>query len=66
MSIRTFVNEHYRHFNAGALAATARSLTAFLNDGGRLFVTLPGVGGCGPLGDLPSFNGDSGSLGADS
>ena len=40
MSIRAFVDEHYRHFNAGALAATATSLTEFLANGGRLFVTL--------------------------
>ena len=50
MSIRTFVDEHYRHFNAGALAATARSLTAFLNDGGRLFVTLAGAMSTAELG----------------
>lgn len=50
MSIRTFVDEHYRHFNAGALAATARSLTAFLNNGGRLFVTLAGAMSTAELG----------------
>ncbi len=50
MSIRAFVDEHYRHFNAGALAATARSLTDFLDNGGRLFVTLAGAMSTAELG----------------
>ena len=50
MSIRAFVDEHYRHFNAGALAATATSLTAFLASGGRLFVTLAGAMSTAELG----------------
>jgi deoxyhypusine synthase len=50
VSIRAFVDEHYRHFNAGALASTARSLEAFLNDGGRLFVTLAGAMSTAELG----------------
>ena len=50
MSIRAFVDEHYRHFNAGALAATATSLTAFLANGGRLFITLAGAMSTAELG----------------
>jgi deoxyhypusine synthase len=50
VSIRAFVDEHYRHFNAGALAATATSLTAFLASGGRLFVTLAGAMSTAELG----------------
>ena len=50
MSIRSFVDEHYRHFNAGALAATATSLTEFLANGGRLFVTLAGAMSTAELG----------------
>ncbi|RJU97573.1 MAG: deoxyhypusine synthase [Candidatus Poseidoniales archaeon] len=50
MSIRAFVDEHYRHFNAGALASAARSLTAFLEQGGRVFITLAGAMSTAELG----------------
>jgi deoxyhypusine synthase len=50
VSIRAFVDEHYRHFNAGALAATATSLTEFLANGGRLFITLAGAMSTAELG----------------
>ena len=40
MSVRTFVDQHYRHFNAGELARAAKSLTQFLADGGKIFLTL--------------------------
>ena len=50
MTIRAFVDEHYRHFNAGALASTARSLTEFIENGGRLFVTLAGAMSTAELG----------------
>lgn len=50
MTIRAFVDEHYRHFNAGALASTARSLTTFIENGGRLFVTLAGAMSTAELG----------------
>jgi len=43
MSVRAFVEEHYQHFNAGALRDTARSLTAFLEEGGVLVLTLAGA-----------------------
>ena len=43
MSVRDFVDIHFRHFNAGALADCARSLEDFLGSGGRLMVTLAGA-----------------------
>ena len=43
MSIRAFVDEHYRHFNAGTLGRAARSLNGFLQKGGRIFLTLAGA-----------------------
>ena len=43
MSVRAFVEEHFQHFNAGALRDTARSLTAFLEQGGVLVLTLAGA-----------------------
>ncbi|HII26833.1 MAG TPA: deoxyhypusine synthase family protein, partial [Candidatus Poseidonia sp.] len=43
MSIRAFVDEHYRHFNAGTLGRAARSLNDFLENGGRIFLTLAGA-----------------------
>ena len=43
MAVREFVDEHYRHFNAGTVGRAARSLTGFLTDGGRLFLTLAGA-----------------------
>ena len=41
--VRGFVDQHFNHFNAGALRDCARSLDKFLNDGGRLMVTLAGA-----------------------
>ncbi|DAC56732.1 MAG TPA: deoxyhypusine synthase, partial [Candidatus Poseidoniales archaeon] len=43
VSIRAFVDEHYRHFNAGTLGRAARSLNDFLENGGRIFLTLAGA-----------------------
>jgi deoxyhypusine synthase len=43
MNVRNFIEEHYRHFNAGALAACIRSLEEFLHNGGKLVVTLAGA-----------------------
>ena len=50
MSVRTFVDQHYRHFNAGELARAARSLTQFLADGGKIFLTLAGAMSTAELG----------------
>lgn len=43
MGIKDFINEHYKHFNAGELARCSTSLNNFLSDGGRLIVTLAGA-----------------------
>lgn len=41
--VRGFVDRHFNHFNAGALRECAHSLDTFLNEGGRLMVTLAGA-----------------------
>ena len=41
--VRGFVDRHFHHFNAGALRDCAQSLDKFLNEGGRLMVTLAGA-----------------------
>lgn len=43
MGIRAFVDEHYRHFNAGTLQQAARSLTESIEHGGQVFLTLAGA-----------------------
>ena len=43
LSIRDFIEEHYLHFNAGELARCSSSLRGFLDEGGRLMVTLAGA-----------------------
>ena len=43
MSIRSFVDEHYRHFNAGTVRRAAVSLVEVSMHGGRVFLTLAGA-----------------------
>ena len=43
MSVRDFIESNYRHFNSGALANCASSLRSFLEQDGRLMVTLAGA-----------------------
>ena len=50
MSVRKFVNEHYRHFNAGSLASASKSLLRFLDSGGKIFLTLAGAMSTAELG----------------
>ena len=50
MSVRTFVKEHYRHFNAGSLASASESLLQFLESGGKIFLTLAGAMSTAELG----------------
>lgn len=50
MSVRAFVDQNYRHFNAGELARAAQSLTQFLSDGGKVFLTLAGAMSTAELG----------------
>ena len=41
--MRDFINKHFLHFNAGALANCSESLREFLEDDGRLMITLAGA-----------------------
>ena len=41
--MREFVEKHFRHFNAGELRRCAQSLSAFLDEDGRLMLTLAGA-----------------------
>tara|TARA_B100000029_G_scaffold514831_1_gene619217 strand:+ start:1579 stop:2520 length:942 start_codon:yes stop_codon:yes gene_type:complete len=41
--VRDFIESNYRHFNSGALADCASSLRSFLEQDGRLMVTLAGA-----------------------
>ena len=41
--MRDFVERHFRHFNAGELRRCAQSLSAFLDNDGRLMLTLAGA-----------------------
>jgi len=43
MAVRDFIKRHYHHFNAGALADCAESLNEFLENDGRLIITLAGA-----------------------
>tara|TARA_A100001035_G_scaffold23640_1_gene15904 strand:- start:71 stop:1024 length:954 start_codon:yes stop_codon:yes gene_type:complete len=43
MVIRDFIKRHYHHFNAGALADCAESLNEFIENDGRLIITLAGA-----------------------
>ena len=50
MGIRDFVNHNYHHFNAGVVRNAAKSLTQFLQDGGKIFLTLAGAMSTAQLG----------------
>ena len=43
MSVRDFIENNYRHFNSGVLADCASSMRSFLEQDGRLMVTLAGA-----------------------
>ena len=43
MAIRDFIDDHYKHFNAGELSRCVESLRGFLDLGGRLIVTIAGA-----------------------
>jgi len=43
LSVRDFIDKNYRHFNAGALAQCSDSLRSFLDNRGRLMITLAGA-----------------------
>lgn len=50
MSIRAFVEHHFRHFNAGALRDAARGYEEHKQSGGLMFVTLAGAMSTAELG----------------
>tara|TARA_Y100001980_G_C14556838_1_gene351076 strand:+ start:8527 stop:9471 length:945 start_codon:yes stop_codon:yes gene_type:complete len=41
--MRDFIQRHFKHFNAGTLADCIESLRDFLDNGGRLMITLAGA-----------------------
>tara|TARA_A100000164_G_scaffold70371_1_gene58808 strand:- start:170 stop:1123 length:954 start_codon:yes stop_codon:yes gene_type:complete len=43
MSVRDFIQRNYRHFNAGALSDCIESIRTFLENDGRLMITLAGA-----------------------
>ena len=42
MDVNKFIEYHYKHFNAGALADCSISLQVFLGGDGRMLITLAG------------------------
>lgn len=48
--VRTFIDHHYRHFNAAALKDAAIAYEAHLNSGGKMMVTLAGAMSSAELG----------------
>ena len=43
MGVRDFVNEHYRHFNAGTVQRASESLVNMLQSEAKIFLTLAGA-----------------------
>lgn len=43
MSVRDFIQRNYRHFNAGTLSDCIESIRQFLENNGRLMITLAGA-----------------------
>ena len=43
MSIREFIDSYFHHFNAGEIKRAAQSLTSFVDEGGKIFLTLAGA-----------------------
>jgi deoxyhypusine synthase len=50
MNIRSFIDNHYRHFNAAALKDAAVGWETHLSSGGKMFVTLAGAMSSAELG----------------
>jgi deoxyhypusine synthase len=50
MTVRNFINHHYRHFNAAALKDAAIGYETHLNKGGKMLVTLAGAMSTAELG----------------
>jgi deoxyhypusine synthase len=50
MSISKFIDENYKHFNAGALKRAAIAYKQHIESGGKMFITLSGAMSTGELG----------------
>ena len=50
MKIRDFIDSYFLHFNAGELRKSSQSLTKFISNGGKLFITLAGAMSTAKLG----------------
>ena len=50
MKIREFIDSNFLHFNAGELRKSAQSLTDFISNDGKLFITLAGAMSTAKLG----------------
>jgi deoxyhypusine synthase len=50
MSIRSFIDKHYRHFNAATLREAAAAYERHIDDGGHMMVTLAGAMSTAELG----------------
>ena len=48
--ISSFIKQHYRHFNAGALVDAAEGYRKLLDDGGKMFMTVAGAMSTAELG----------------
>src|SRR6188508_2830949 len=49
-TIRSFIDHHYRHFNAAVLRDAARAWEAHLAKGGKMFFTMAGAMSTAELG----------------
>lgn len=49
-AVRSFLNHHYRHFNARELVAAAKAYADMIDNGGRMFMTLAGAMSTAELG----------------
>jgi deoxyhypusine synthase len=49
-AVSTFIQEHFRHFNAAALVDAAQAYNAHLDNGGKMLVTLAGAMSTAELG----------------
>src|SRR5574338_79378 len=50
MSVRDFIQRHYRHFNAGSVRDAADGYVRHLEGGGKMLVTLAGAMSTAELG----------------
>jgi len=50
VNVRAFMNHHFRHFNAATTVAAAQAYAKFIDDGGKMLVTLGGAMSTAELG----------------